>query len=102
MASVSNWLLYQHGTSGPCAANFFSMNFCNTNPTLYTPPDANGLHLEGEFAQAVIATLVTGSSVDAAPSIDGTYHDNTFLSTAVSGDYSRAGTQETGGDPSAG
>ena len=104
MSSVSGWLLYQHGTSGPCAPNsyFDSATVCNTNQTLYTPADAMGLHLEGEYAEALVATLLTGATSDAAPSLDGTFHDNTILTPTVAGDYSRDGTEEAAGDATAG
>jgi hypothetical protein len=105
MQNVDGWILYQHGTSGTCSPNFFYASdptICNTNQTLYEPADSNGLHLEGEFAQALIATLIKGKSVDAAPSMDGTFHDNTMLTPTSAGDYARNGTEEPAGDATAG
>src|SRR5579884_455081 len=102
LGDLSKWILYQHGTSGPCASNSSQPNFCNTNETLYPPADADGLHLEGEFARALVSTLVAGSGVDSAPSMDGTFHDNTVLTPQVAGDYARNGTEEPVGDPTAG
>jgi hypothetical protein len=102
LGDVSNWILYQHGTSGPCAANAAIANFCNTNETLYPPADAEGLHLEGEFAKALVSTLIQGSGIDSAPSMDGTFHDNTVLTPQLAGDYARNGTEEPMDDPTAG
>jgi hypothetical protein len=102
LGNVSNWILYQHGTSGPCASNASLPNFCNTNETLYPPADADGLHLEGEFAKALVSTLIDGSGVDSAPSMDGTFHDNTILTPQLAGDYARNGTEEPVGDSTAG
>jgi hypothetical protein len=102
MANVADWLLYQHGASGTCAPNTYEPSVCNTNQTVYTQADSDGLHLEGEYARALIATLVSGSTSDAAPSMDGTFHDNTILTPTATGDYERNGTQEAVGDPTAG
>jgi hypothetical protein len=100
-ASLDNWLLYPNGTSGTCVANFFDATWCNTNQTLYVPPNSDGLHLEGAFAKALI-TAINASGVDAEPSLDGVYHDNLTLATTSPGDYARNGTSEPTGDPGAG
>ncbi|MHB1846407.1 MAG: LamG-like jellyroll fold domain-containing protein, partial [Deltaproteobacteria bacterium] len=102
LTSVDNWLLYQVGTSGTCSPNGYDASWCNTNQTLYEPADSNGLHLEGEMAQAILSTYVNGTGVDAAPSLDGTFHDNTILNPTVAGDYERNGTTQQPGNATVG
>ncbi|HEY1960573.1 MAG TPA: hypothetical protein VGH28_33410 [Polyangiaceae bacterium] len=105
ITNASSWELYAHGASGPCVANFFFAtdgSICNTNQTLFPSADGKGLHLEGEFSEALVATLVNGTSSDAAPSLDGTFHDNTILMPTSNGDYNRDGTEDKTDDPNVG
>jgi hypothetical protein len=103
----SSHVLYVTGTSGQCAQNPWfvqhpvGQTVCNTNQTTFTPPYPDGLHLEGEQAKAFVA-LINGSSVDAAPSVDGTFRDNTGLLPQIAGDYLRNGTEEQTNDADAG
>jgi len=74
--------------------NFFNPNYWQTNSTEYVPSDAKGRKLEDAFAVYVDAQFRTGGTANAAPSLDGHYHDNVFVYARADGDFDRNGTTD--------
>ena len=95
---ANNWYLYAKGTSGTKATNFYSSDFWQTNSTTYVTPDANGHMLEDAFAIFTDAEYRTGSTKNAAKSLDGHYHDNVLFVARTDGDFDRNGTTDSAKD----
>lgn len=97
--SAHNWYQYAAGTSGTVVLNG---SFKIPNESTYVPLDAAG-HIEQEYrALYTYANLVSGSGalhsfasvLDAAPSIDGIYWDDTWYSPIQNCDPQRTGTTQ--------
>ena len=96
--NANNWYLWQSGTSGTKEANFFNATFYQTNSTEYVPSDAHGHKLEDAFAIYTDHEYRTGGTANAAPSLDGHYHDNVMFVPRSNGDFDRNGTTDQAKD----
>jgi hypothetical protein len=94
--NANNWYLWLVGSSGTHVTNSYSPDFWQTNSTDSTSSDKYGRKLEDAFAVYVDAEYRTGGTANAAPSLDGHYHDNMLFYARVNGDFDRNGTTDTG------
>lgn len=95
---ANNWYLWDKGTSGTHAINFFKSTFWQTNSTDFVPSDSKGHKLEDAFAIFTDATYRTGPGKNAAKSLDGHFHDNLFFLSRTDGDFNRDGTKDAAED----
>lgn len=89
--TTNNWFLWQTGSSGTKETNFFNASTFQTNSTEFVPSDAKGHKLEDAFALYTDETYRTGGTANAAPSLDGHYHDNVMFVPRSNGDFDRDG-----------
>jgi hypothetical protein len=91
--NANNWYLYVSGTSG--AKEGFSSIEPATNSTDYVSSDSMGRKLEDAFAVYVDQQYRTGGTANAAPSLDGHYHDNVLFFAQLDGDFDGNGTTDS-------
>jgi hypothetical protein len=96
--NANNWYLWLVGASGTHVTSSFSASYWQTNSTDYMPSDSNGRKLEDAFAVYADAEYRTGGTANAAPSLDGHYHDNMLFYPRENGDFDRNGTTDNGQD----
>ncbi len=94
--TANNWYLYLDGSSGAMAS--FGSGQPATNATAYVGSDAMGHKLEDAFAVYVDGEYRTGGTANAAPSLDGHYHDNVLFFAQLSGDFTLSGMTESAKD----
>jgi hypothetical protein len=92
---TNNWYLYANGAGGTHEINFFKSTFWQTNSTDAVGADSHGRKLEDAFAVYADATYRTNKSPNAAPSLDGHFHDNVLFQPRTDGDFDRNGTTDT-------
>ncbi len=94
----NNWYLWNVGTSGTHAVASSTPSFWQTNVSSLTARDSLGHRLEAAFIIYQDAQYRTGGGINAAPSLDGHFHDNMLFYSRVNGDFDGNGTTDVGTD----